>query len=491
MWGGRSCPQPPFGRDRTIAALLGQRESRLRAILPAPPEALFALARTAFCAYRAATQSFTSDEAFSYNEFVSGSWGRIYARYDANNHVLYSILAKVSMGAFGVNEFALRLPSVLSGFFLMLGIYYVLEQTVSSRAVPWIALIALGLHPLLLDFSVAARGYGLSLALFVWAIYFFLRSRDILSGALAGLATAANLTLLYPAAGLVVCPLLLRSGDIETRIQGSLRLAFTLMAVFGAICYEALAKATLERFYAGTGSLGGAVSSLVVASIRSSDRGLGVFGSLKGVHAIQWVALPAVALFVWGKSLTLWRGPAWAPLTMLTAAIAGQIATPYLFGLKYPVDRTGLYLVVLFGLAWAIAASSTTRWICGANGLLAGLLVLQFVTQLQTRSFQVWQYDSGAKEVAHRIREESRGKSPASIKIGATWWLQPALEFYRQRYDIAALQPVQRFEVTPLAGFDYYVLDLRDDRTIHDGDVKRLQPLLSEPAAGVLLAKEP
>ena len=453
---------------------------------------LFALARTVFCAYRAAVQSFTADEAFSYNEFVSGSWGRIYARYDANNHILYSVLAKLSTGAFGANEFALRLPSVLSGVFLILGIYYVLEQTVSSRGVRWMALIALGLHPLLLDFSVAARGYGLSLALFVWAIYLFLRGRDILAGALAGLAIAANLTLLYPATGLVLCPLLLRRGDVERRIQGSLRLAFTLIAVFGAICYEGLAKATLERFYVGSESISRATLSLVVASLRSSDHGgVGVFGSLKGILATEWVALPAIALFVWGGSLTIRRAPSWAPITMLTTAITGQIAAHYLLGLRYPVDRTGLYLILLFGLAWAIAASWANRPIRVANGVLAGLLVLQFVTQLQTRSFQVWQYDSGTKELVRRILEDSRGRPPGSVKIGASWWIQPTLEFYRRHYRIVALQPVQRFEVTPLAGFDYYVLDLKEDRTIHQEDVKRLQPLFSEPASGVLLAKRP
>jgi hypothetical protein len=452
---------------------------------------LFASARTVFCVYRASAQSFTSDEAFSYNEFISGPWGRIYARYDANNHVLYSILAKLSMGPFGVSEFALRLPSVLSGPLLMMGIYYVLEQTVSSRPARWLALLAFGLHPLLLDFSVAARGYGLSLALFVWAIYFFLRERDILAGALAGLAIAANLTLLYPAAGFVLCPLLLRTGDIEKRIQGSLRLAFTLMAVLGAICYEALAKATLDRFYAGAGSINDAMLSLVAASLDSSGLGAGPVVSLKGILATQWVMLPLVALFVLGKSLLVPRSPAWTPLMMLSAAIGGQFATHYLLGLNYPVNRTGLYLYLLFGLAWAIAASGANRWIRGANGVLAGLLVLQFLIQLQTRRFQVWPYDAGTREMARRIDADTRGQPAGSIKIAATWWLQPTLEFYRRRYSIAALRPVQRYDVTPLGGFDYYVLDLKADPTIHDGNVKRLQPLISEPAAGVLLAKEP
>ena len=54
---------------------------------------LFALARTALCVYRAATQSFTVDESTTFLEYVRGPWERIYQNYDPNNHVLYSILA--------------------------------------------------------------------------------------------------------------------------------------------------------------------------------------------------------------------------------------------------------------------------------------------------------------------------------------------------------------------------------------------------------------
>ena len=168
---------------------------------------LFALARTALCGYRAATQSFTVDESTSYLEYVRGPWARVFQHYDPNNHVLYSLLAKLSIHAFRVSEFTLRLPSVMAGFFLILGIYWVLEFAVSSRAVRWAALATLSLNPLLLDLSVAARGYGLGLAFLVWAIYFSMRGRDLLAGALLGLGVAANLTIAFPALGVIACPL--------------------------------------------------------------------------------------------------------------------------------------------------------------------------------------------------------------------------------------------------------------------------------------------
>lgn len=111
------------------------------------------------------------DEALTFNRFVKGPWSSIYGDYDANNHILYSILAKLSVGVFGLSELTLRLPSVLAGFFLILGMFWLL-QLVRYRTIRWIALLAISLHPLLMDFSVAARGYSLSLALFVWAVYF-------------------------------------------------------------------------------------------------------------------------------------------------------------------------------------------------------------------------------------------------------------------------------------------------------------------------------
>lgn len=102
-----------------------------------PPERiavlLFALARTALCGYRAATQSITVDEATTYLTYVREHWANVWSNYDPNNHILYSILAQLSVRAFHVSEFALRLPSVLAGFFFVIGVHRVLEQTVDSK----------------------------------------------------------------------------------------------------------------------------------------------------------------------------------------------------------------------------------------------------------------------------------------------------------------------------------------------------------------------
>jgi len=459
---------------------------------------LFGLARTGLCAYRAAAQSITVDEAFSYNSFISGPWSRLYDHYDANNHLLYSALAKVST-VFRPSEFTLRLPSLAAGFFLTLGIYKVLEAATPSRTLRWVALIALSLHPLLLDFSVAARGYSLALALLVWAIYFFQRGRDVWSGLLLGLAITSNLTILFPGLGLVACPFLLRRGDPRTRLWSSFEIAVAAGTVAFALLYASLIRAGASNFYAGSATFGGAMFNLVWTSVRESVNHAGMFGTLRGARVIQVCALPTIAAFIAVASGSAYiRKPgqrsALAPALMLAAALAGLIAAHYAAGLNYPTDRLGLYLVLLFGLAWAIAAGEAGELFPAAkfvNAALAGLLAVQFATQFETRYFQLWLPDLPSREVARRLERDTRGKPPGSVRVSATWFQQPALEFYRQIYGISALQPIQRHLITPLEGFDYYVLNLKDDGSVKTGDIRRLKSLYGEPVSGVLLAQEP
>src|SRR5580698_6653085 len=69
-----------------------------------------AFAQLAFCGYRAAHQSVNLDEAYTFTSYLEHSWREIYGPYDANNHVLFSILARLSIKLFGLSELSLRAP---------------------------------------------------------------------------------------------------------------------------------------------------------------------------------------------------------------------------------------------------------------------------------------------------------------------------------------------------------------------------------------------
>ena len=107
-----------------------------------------ALARLALCCYRAAHQAIIVDEATTYNKFVSGPWRKLFGRYDANNHILSSIMVKSSVFLTGLSPFKLRLPSLIAGFFLTLGVFWLLKR-VESWPLRWAAFALICLHPLL------------------------------------------------------------------------------------------------------------------------------------------------------------------------------------------------------------------------------------------------------------------------------------------------------------------------------------------------------
>jgi 4-amino-4-deoxy-L-arabinose transferase-like glycosyltransferase len=448
----------------------------------------WALIRTAVCAYRAATQSFVADEAFTFNNFVAGTWRDLYFQYDANNHLLFSILSKISMSIFGDSEFALRLPSVIAGFFLMLGVWRVLAH-VGSRAARWIAFAAIGLNPLVLDFSTAARGYGLAMALLVWALFMSMTKRYKTAGVLLGLAVSANFTAAFFAVGLLVACVLLGDGSFVRRL-----VRFIAMGVLAAVpvllsCWGVLPLMHQSNFYVGYSALHDSMFDLIYKSILASPHA-GLFGTWIVAYRLTFPALPMIIVFIGLASFIAWRRgnrTEVIPAVALGAAGAGMIGAHYAFGIKYPIDRTGLNLMVLFGVVWALAAGNTSNGpLRAANLLLGALLAIQFATQFHTSYFEVWWYDRSAKTIARIIEQEIRGKPPGSVSIGATEMHQPALEYYRVRDRLAALRPVQRAEVTLIAGQDYYVLNQSDPSF---AAAREHTVLFSDPFAGVVLAK--
>jgi hypothetical protein len=414
---------------------------------------LLAALRTGFCAYRGAHQSITIDEAYTFNRYLSGSWWDVWNYYEANNHVLYSILAKFSIQCFGLSELTLRLPSLLAGFFFIFGAFKILELAVQSRAIRWITLAALSLHPLLLDFSIAARGYGLGLAFLTWAIYFTMRRRYAAAGATLGLAISANLIMLFPAAGLLLAVVFVSSQDRWRNLAMIVAVAETIFVV---ICFGALRHAERNHFYIGEPQISEALRQNVYYSIRATAHS-GLFGKDAAVRWIELLFLPAATLSVLAASARAARKERLIPLIILFICIAGILAAHFFANMNYPVDRMALHLYLLLALAWAIAADSPPRFRI-ANLALAALLVMQFATQLQISQFGVWSEDAHDKEIARRIDQLSASKPPESVRISTSWWHQSTLEFYRVQMHMTAVQPIAWNSPTRFDGYDFYVL---------------------------------
>jgi hypothetical protein len=402
-------------------------------------------------AYRAATQSMTIDEAFTYNLYLAKPVRELLTYYDANNHVLYTILAKISIAIFGNAEWAVRLPALLGAVLYFVAVYRLCQLLIAS---PWLRLLAvavLTLNPYLLDFLSAARGYGLGIALMLWGVYWLLRSRTVdeepndlrRAGFAFGFAVASSLTLVFPIGAFAIAFWL---SNRYWRVVDEVGIPMTVSAfVFLAV---PLTHATKENFYAGTQTLRGTIESLTVSSFRHHPTPLIAWQDAVLTWQIWGVAAVAAvcALAAWWGSYAYRFLAASFVITILGIDAAHAFA-----GLKYPELRTGLYLIPLASLlVVAAVAALPSRAVRALLAIPLVFICTLYIGQWNTTTFTEWQWDQNSRTVAKLIRD----REPR--RVGASWELVEALNYYRDRFRIRNLEPLTRAD--PDGEFDMYAL---------------------------------
>ncbi len=470
--------------------------------------------------YRAATQSLTHDEALTWELYLDAPASNIFDLYDANHHFLSTILERLSTGLFGTSELSLRLPSLLAGALFFLVVYRLVFLVFGGGWLVPLAVLLMAANPLVLDFLVAARGYGLALALFFYSLlnmaeHLARRGRRelYLAGTALALAPAANLTLLVPAFVLAALfgfliwrrpePALAakraRKRAPAAAGPGLRHFALPLGAVALLFFLAApVSKARLADFYVGIDSPAASAVNLVGCSF-AHNSGVGGINSGRPVLA-AWrsalsVLLPAMALLAAALgAVRVFRAgrerkpPALADAVLflaggsIVASAALLVALHYAVGMPYPSDRTGLYFLPLAGLAVALLAKQAGRVPAVAAAVLGTLMAAHYLAQWNTSSFYVWRYEADSKRILDTIASAPRG-AKAPLRVGISWQLEPAFNFYRTVRRWTWLTPFDRNG--PDGDYDYYVL-IANDRPL----IARLalRPIYSGPISGTVLA---
>lgn len=113
------------------------------------------------------------DEIYTYLRYVKPGVFLIkdYDKMDANHHLLFTWIVQAFVKTFGLHEFVLRLPSILS--FIIYAFFSVrFSITFKSILFQFGCLIILLLNPFVNDYFCLARGYALSMALMLGSLYF-------------------------------------------------------------------------------------------------------------------------------------------------------------------------------------------------------------------------------------------------------------------------------------------------------------------------------
>ncbi len=461
--------------------------------------------------YRAATQSITADEAFTYNHFAGGDVP-VHV-YDANNHVLFTWLARFSVAALGLSEFSLRLPSVVAGWAYLAAVFAIARRWFAP---PWLFILAVGalsLNPFLLDFLSAARGYGPALAFLAWSLYWAAldledaepsRARWRGIAVCLALSVAANLNFVVPGSALAASFCLLTAlarPPAGRRLAELARflLAPGLLIAVGILAWP-LRTAQRDAFYYGVGTLRQTLDGLVYHSV--------CHNSAENPTALQnllWDLTPwwTFAVLAIAATASLWRlaralrraagvqESGWGLLVLagMTAwlALGLLVALSKALGLKYPVDRTAMYWIPLVTLiALAIGGVSRGRLARAASVPLVAFLAVacvQYALQFETRYYSQWRYDAGTRQMMETIREREARQPRPRVRIGASWVFEPSLNFYRQRFRLRWLENITRDG--PRGDYDYYVL-AGDDVSL--AAAMNLEVLRRDPLSGAVLA---
>lgn len=102
------------------------------------------------------------DEAFTYVYYAVRPVQVILSDYSyPNNHILHTLLVKLSTSLFGVGASSLRLPALLAGI-LAMPLFYAFVRAMFNRYIALLALSFVAASGVLIEYSALARGYSLT-----------------------------------------------------------------------------------------------------------------------------------------------------------------------------------------------------------------------------------------------------------------------------------------------------------------------------------------
>ena len=433
---------------------------------------------------RASVQSVTIDEADTYLTFVAPAEPRQWIA-SANNHVLNTLLMRLLTQIFGASAFTLRMPALIGAALYITAAYFLVRLISPRRWLQWALFACLTLSPLVMDYLVAARGYSLAMAFLLWMVVIAARQGDLwrtcaLISVCAALSVSANFSFAiadaFTALGLMIWICREHRGQY-LKILAAL-VAPGLVVMYG-IAGPAILNWSKGQLTWGADSLRQMFASLLRASLFDPNQDL-LHPQLRHyfVHFGTFLYPLLAACMIWRVIMLLLERPAdWkegrvaGPLAVicgsacLVAVVCHELGH-LLYGIPLPLDRTALWVALLFlTMAGALAAPGLTSPAGRTSGkALTAILVLIGIYNLaclRLTYFNEWKYDADMKNV-YGVLNSTRAKN-----VSANWRYVAALNCYRQMSGGNSFEKIASAPSTVndyAAGYQAYIIFYPVDR---------------------------
>lgn len=438
--------------------------------------ALFALL---WAIARACVQSITIDEADTYLVWVARP-DPLHWAASSNNHVLNSLLMRLSTSVFGPSHLSVRAPALVgAAIYILMALALCLLLSAVVR-VQWPLFVGLVFNPFIFDHLVAARGYALALAFLLAAL------------AIAAYSHAREWPLGKACAACSVCLALSFAANFSFAIVD----AFTMAAIGTWACARTQTLQARARIL-GACLLPGLLVTLFVSApvILHWPKGQLIYGSYSlgewfgevvrdSLYELnpQIVNPMLMKVLVWAKHflipalllLAAWQwvlalrskkakplgdvGPAfcWLVLAVAAASIATHWAMFKLFHVLLPKERTAIWIVPLVMLA--IGAVAT-----GKRALTISLYSLSFyfLFCLRLTYFREWSWDADVNKVYGVLAHYNH--TYGVKEVTSNWMYTSALNFYRVASGRETLAEIRGMIETPPNRSIYVLNAARDE----------------------------
>lgn len=415
--------------------------------------------------HRAVVQSITFDEVNTYHAFLSSNWSACWTAA-SNNHVLNSVLARFFISCFGLSHITLRAPALIGGTIYVFSAYRISQLLSHERLLNFLLFLCYVYNPFIMDFLVAARGYGLAVGFLALALYLvtsvtfrdgggeFPPARRLAAiSACAALSFCANFSFAYMDAAVVAFAFIAACLRIrDNRIGTAAR--FAAACILPALCIASLIVGSVVAHFPKNELYWGARSFSVMSQHIEMESFPELNAFLAGsvladiLHTVQRWALLAVGLIsiVYAAVLLVYRrGLALPGMDRLMAAGLVTFALTLtilirwlqfeLFQIPLPLDRTALFIIppltYAVGGVFSIQTSRVPARVLRSAGIIyLGIIALYFVGSIRDSYFQEWRgYGADTKAAFPFIRDLSRRTGVR--EIAADWKYSPSLNFYR------------------------------------------------------------
>jgi len=412
----------------------------------------------------------TFDEIMTLEGPVRLSFFGIFLKFSplANNHLLNTFLIKILFSLGNESLFIARLPNVLS---FILYSYFGYKITVKNLS-PILGLgcfVLLFCNPFLLDFFSLARGYGLSLAFLMGALYFGCEqlnspsiSRLSKSLVFVSLSVISVFSMIYCwvclAALLSLAPCLKRDlklfkqSLICVSIIGIVLLGIIAIPMMRLIDAHALVYGGNTSFYSDT------LLSLTRYSLYHFETTRTAYLVLNSSLAI--LILAALASYTskrnWVSLKTLF-------LAILACPIALIILSHHLAGVLYPINRVALFIYPLSILCLAFFLNDLKEYLRGSIALcLVTISSVNFISNATSYKTALWSFESHTEEILDQVNAKARQEGKIK-SLACTSVLYQSVDYYtaRNKYPFIRIIRSSEDEIVP-PEVDYYILAAED-----------------------------